>query len=50
MTPIIESHTIGPATHLMMAMTTREHKAAVANPTANTGHVLIVSSTMSCPI
>lgn len=47
MTPTIDSHTIGPATHLMMAIMISEHIAAMKSPAARTGHVFIVSSTIS---
>jgi hypothetical protein len=49
MTPMIDSHTIGPASHLITEMKSSEHKAAAAKPTANTGHVFIVSSTICSP-
>ena len=46
MTPTIEIQTIGAATQRIIAIIIREHRAARAKPTANTGHVFMVSSTI----
>lgn len=46
-TPIIDSQTIGPATHLIIAIIINEQNAARIKPPANNGQILIVSSTIN---